>query len=43
MNLARLAILAGTAALREIARGQAERPGPQIAYERLTTREPATS
>ncbi len=35
--------LAGTAALRDIARGQAERPGPQIAYELLTAREPATS
>jgi UDP:flavonoid glycosyltransferase YjiC (YdhE family) len=35
--------LAGTAALRDIAGGQAERSGPQIAYGLLTAREPTTS
>jgi UDP:flavonoid glycosyltransferase YjiC (YdhE family) len=35
--------LSGSPSLRSIAREQAERPGPSIAYELLTTREPATS
>ena len=35
--------LSGLPTLRSIAREQSERPGPQIAYELLTAREPATS
>ena len=35
--------LVGMPALQSVARGQAERPGPQIAYELLSTSDPATS
>ncbi len=42
-SLSAVSALSGTRLLRSIAREQAERPGPAIAYELLTAREPATS
>jgi UDP:flavonoid glycosyltransferase YjiC (YdhE family) len=41
--LAAVRVLSGVPALQSLAQNQAERPGPQIAYELLTAREPATS